>query len=258
MKNIGILRTHHLPHLLRRLAALGATAALALGMILPLTANAAPAVPSQATACNGNLQCLISFGDTQIGNRLTALNTLSSNVNERLSDQSITSDQANALQSDVTTNESGLNNLKAKIDADTDPKVALTDDRNIFLQFRIYAAVLLHDYHLLWFDIMQKVDSQMRGYIPVIQDAINGAPSNIQGQLNTLFTDYKNQLSSAEAQFDAINTDLPQITPENFNNNNAAFETALTNLRSEEKTAHNDLHAAANDLHQMYQLIKAG
>ena len=101
------------------------------------------------------------------------------------------------------------------------------------------------------------MDGKLRNLIPTIQNAINGAPSGIQGQLNTLFTDYKNQLAAAEAQFDAINTDLPQITPANFDSNPTSFEATLTNLRTDENVAAKDLHAAAKDLHQMVQLTKA-
>jgi hypothetical protein len=244
-------------HFQRRLWLMGAITALALGMAIPLTANAAP-FQSRASSCNGALTCLISWGDARIAERFTALNTLSGKVNDRLGDHSITSDQASALQADVTTNTNNLTALKAKIDADTDPKQALADDKSIFVTYRIFAAVLPHDYRLLWFDIMQNLDSKMSGLVPTIQDAINGAPSNIQGQLNTLFTDYKNQLAAAEAQFDAINTDLPQITPANFDSAPTSFEATLANLRGDENVSGKDLHSAAKDLHQMVQLTKAG
>jgi hypothetical protein len=245
-------------HFRSRLWLTGTITALALGMaIVPLTANAAPALQSQASACDGALTCLITWGDARIAERLTALSTLAGKINDRLSDHSITSDQASALQADVTTNTNNLTALKAKIDADTDPRVALADDKSIFVTYRIFAAVLPHDYRQLWFDIMQNLDSKLRSLIPTIQNAINGAPSSIQGQLNTLFTDYKNQLAAAEAQFDAINTDLPQITPANFDSNPSGFEATLANLRGDENVGGKDLRSAAKDLHQMVQLDKA-
>ncbi|PWT75609.1 MAG: hypothetical protein C5B60_05095 [Chloroflexi bacterium] len=235
-----------------------AIAALALGVaILPLTANAASDLQSQASACNGSLTCLISWGDARIAERLTALRILSGKVKDRQSDHSITSDQAATLQADATTNTNNLTALKAKIDADTEPRRALADDKSIFVTYRIFAAVLPHDYRLLWFDVMQNLESKMRGLIPTIEDAIKGAPSSIQGQLNTLFADYKNQLAAAEAQFDAINTDLPQITPANFDSNPTGFEATLANLRGDENVAAQDLRSAAKDLHQMVQLAKA-
>jgi hypothetical protein len=243
-------------HLPKRFWLLGAVATLAFGIAIPLTANAAPAT-AQATSCSGSLSCLITWGNAHIALRLTALNALSGKVNDRLSDHSLTSDQAAAIQADLTTNINNMNALKTKIDADTDPKQALADDKNIFTTYRIFAAVLPHDVRWLLFDILQTVDGKLRGLIPTIQDAITGAPSNIQGQLSALFTDYKNQLAAAEAQFDAINTDLPQITPANFNSNPSSFEATLTNLRTDENVAAKDLHAAAKDLHQIDQLTKA-
>jgi hypothetical protein len=211
--------TNHLPG---RLTLLGAVAALALCLAVPLTANAAPA-SSRATKCEGSLSCLITWGDAHIALRITALGTLSGKVNDRVNDHSITSDQAATIQSDVTTNVNNLTALKTKIDADTDPKTALADDRSIFVTYRIFAAVLPHDTRLLLFDVMQNVDAKMRSAIPTLQDAIKGAPSGIQSQLNTLFTDYQNQLAAAESQFDAINGDLPQITPANFDSSPATF-----------------------------------
>jgi hypothetical protein len=204
------------------------------------------------------VSCLVSWGDARIAERLTALNALSSKVNDRLSDHSITSDQASAIHADIATNINNMNTLKSKIDADTSAAQARADDKSIFTTYRIFAAVLPHDYRWLLFDILQNVDSKLRSLSATMQDAINGAPSSIQGQLNTLFTDYKSQLAAAEAQFDAINTDLPQITPANFDSNQTAFEATLTNLRTDEDVAAKDLHAAAKDLHQMVQLMKAG
>ena len=185
--------TRHLP---KRLCILGTVATLAFGLAIPLTANAAPAT-AQATGCSGSLSCLITWGNAHIALRLTALNALSGKVNDRLSDHSITSDQAAAIQADITTNINNMNTQKSKIDADTTAAQALADDKSIFTTYRIFAAVLPHDYRWLLFDILQNVDSKLHSLVPTIQDAINGAPSSIQGQLNTLFTDYKSQLAAA-------------------------------------------------------------
>ena len=250
----------HLSRLARRLWLPAAIAAVALGMAVPLTVSAAPASSNQqsASSCNGSLTCLISWGDARITERITALNTLSGKVSDRLSDHTITSDQAAAIQSDVTTNVDNLNALKTKIDADTDPKQALADDKSIFVTYRIFAALLPHDYRLLYFDIMQNLDAHMKNLIPTLQNAVNGAPSNIQSQLNSLFNDYQGQLAAAEAQFDAINSDLPQITPANFNSSQTSFASTLSNLRDAENVAAKDLRAAATDLHKMVQLAKVG
>ena len=60
----------------RRVAALGMLAALVAAVALPATALAAPGT-STTTRCS-DVQCVISFGDTAISNRLTVLNTLNS------------------------------------------------------------------------------------------------------------------------------------------------------------------------------------
>ncbi len=168
----------------------------------------------------------------------------------------ITSDQANALQSDISTNQSGLAALKSKLDAETDPKAARQDVSNIFLQFRIFAVVLPRDYRRLYFDVEVNVDGKLRSLSPGVQQAISKAPAGEQAQLNTLFSDYKNQLSTAESQFDVAKAAFPALTPANFNYNRSTYQTTLSNLDTAERTIHNALKQAGSDLHQIAQILK--
>src|SRR5579859_4043741 len=103
MKFLAALR--HLP---KRFLAIGLFSLLALS--IPATAFAA--TPATTPKCSASdTHCWITLGDQLIANRQTALNTLSGKVTERLNDKLITSDQANALQSDISTNASGLTAL---------------------------------------------------------------------------------------------------------------------------------------------------
>ena len=231
-----------------RLMLAGAVAVLGLGIAIPMTALAAP------KACD--LQCVIAFGNQQIGARQTALTTLNNKVGTALNNHHITGDQANALESDVSTNQSGLTALQQKLDGETTLAAARNDVKNIYLQFRIYAVVLPRDYRELWLDELINVDAKLKGLEPKIQQAIDNAPPDEQAQLKSLFDDYKSQVAGAESQDDAALTEIPQLTPENFNNDRSAYETALGNLKNDEKTAHSDLHQAAADLRQIVKILK--
>lgn len=237
----------------RRLALLGAVAALALTTIIPATAFAQA---QQAASCNGNVQCIITFGDKLIADRQTALTTLGNKITTQLNDKHITSDQANTLQGMVTEGQTDMTQIKGKLDADTTAKAALTDVRAIFVDYRIFAVVIPKTAHELLLDIMSNVDAKLRALQPTIEKAIDNAGSDDKAQLNALYSDYKAQIAEAESQLDAAQGQFSTLTVANYNNARSTFETALGDLKSDEKTAHADLKKAAGDLHQITQIIK--
>jgi len=246
-----LARLQHIP---RRFATFAILSLLAPGILVPTTAFAA--TNSNNKCAPTDTQCIITAGDQFIASRQTALTTLSGKVTARENQHLITSDQSNVLQSDISTNQSGLTALKSKLDAGTDPKAARQDVVNIFFQFRIFAVVLPRDYRRLYLDITVNVDIKLRSVGPKVQEAISKAPAGEQAQLNTLFSDYKNQLSTAESQFDLAQADFPALTPANFNYNRSTYQTTLSNLDTAEHTIHIALKEAGNDLHQIAQILK--
>jgi hypothetical protein len=233
---------------------------LAIGMLgllaLAIPATAFAASPANTKCAASDTQCWITQGDQLIAARQTSLTNLGNKVTERLNDNLITSDQANALQSDISTNASGLAALQTKLNAETNTAAARQDVANIFLQFRIYAVVLPRDYRRLYLDVAVNVDAKLRGLSGQLKQAIQGAPASEQGQLNTLYNDYLNQLSTAESQFDTAQSDFPALTPENFNLNRSAYESSLNSLTTAIKTIHTALKQAGQDAHQIAQILK--
>ncbi len=249
--------TSFLRRLPRRAAMLVVAGALALGVALPISASSlAPVASASDATCGSSVSCIIAFGNQRISERLTALTTLSGKANTQLNAGHITSDQNASIQGDVTTNQGNLTTLKTKLDAETTATAARADVQSIYVTYRIYAVVLPRDYRELALDIIMHIDANMRNGESTIQTAINNAPSSEQGQLNTLFADYKNQLSNAETQIDAANSQIPSLTPQNYNANKSAFDTAFQNFRDDENAAHGYIKAAASDLHQMAQILK--
>jgi hypothetical protein len=239
---------------LRRLAAMGIfsmLAMLALGTFLPAAAFAA------STKCGStDVKCVITAGDQLIAKRQSALTTLSGKVAAELKAGHINNDQANALQTDVATNQHGLTTLKSRLDAETGATAARQDVKNIFFEFRIFAVVLPRDYQQLHFDIERKLDEKMQDAKPQIQKAIADAHGDKKARLTTLYNNYVAHLKTAEAQFDIIQKNMPALTPASFNTNRATYEAKLRAVRAAEKTAHQAIHQAAQDLNQISHLLK--
>lgn len=236
----------------KRFLAIGLFSLLALS--IPATAFAASPPTTKCSA--SDTQCWITLGDQLIAARQTALTNLGNKVTDRLNDKLINSDQANVLQSDISTNASGLTALQTKLNGETNAIAARLDVANIFLQFRIYAVVLPRDYRRLYLDIAVNVDARLRGLSEDLKEAIQGAPASEQGQLNTLYNDYLNQLSAAEAQFDTAQSDFPALTPPNFNYNRSTYEASLSSLSTALKTIHTALKQAGQDAHQIAHILK--
>ena len=238
----------------KRFAAIGILSILALGAFIPATALAAGPTSQKCTATD--TQCWITLGDQLIAERQTSLTNLGSKITERLNGQLITSDQASVLQTDVSTNASGLAALQTKLNAETNAPAARQDVVNIFLQFRIYAVVLPRDYRRLFLDMAVNVDAKLRDLSGQLKQAIQGAPASEQGQLNTLYNDYIAQLTTAESQFDVAQSDFPALTPSNFNYNRSAYDSSLNSLKTAEQTIHDALKQAGQDAHQIAKILK--
>jgi hypothetical protein len=253
MKLLVMLR-----NLSRRSVAIAILGFVAFGaMIIPSTAFAATASSTATPACAPNdTQCFINLGDQLISKRQASLTELNNKVSADLSKQLINSDQAAVLQSDVGTNQQGLSALETKLNGETNAQAARQDVVNIFFQFRIYAVVLPRDYRRLYLDVAATVDSKLRSLGPKVEQAIENAPPSEQAQLNALFSDYKNQLSTAEGQFDSAAADIVTLTPENFNYNRSTYESTLSSLTNSLKIIHTALHQAGQDLHQIAQILK--
>lgn len=238
---------------LKLLATFGALCIVTLGALLPATAFATPV---QATRCGADdLKCVVSAGDLLISNRLADLNALKTKITNYLTARRLTDAQASELQNDVSTNESGLQSLKARLDAETVTREARKDVVNIYAQFRIYAVVLPRDKRHLLLDIEVNAKDKMVDAEPTIQAAITRAPSNQQDRLNELFNDYKQKVADTEIQFQTANQAIPQMTPENFNQHRASYEGTRKSLDVATKIARQDLSQAAKDLKQIVKIL---
>lgn len=247
------MRKLKLRSLLSAICCIGASGFLALSVLFPTAVFAASRQPARCGATD--LACIIAAGNTLIANRQQALSTLSAKVATDLHAHKLTSDQAGVLQADITTNRSGLSNLKGKLDAETNARAARQDVSSIFLQFRIYAVVLPRDYRRIQMDIEINVKNLMQGVAAKIKAALSSAPANERARLQALFNDYQKQVAAAESQLDTAQRDFPALTAENFNLNHASYLITKTALDTALKAARVDLHQAAKDLSEMAHIL---
>jgi hypothetical protein len=247
----------------RWLAAGGLGAAMAVALLVPAATTTLAAPQDNPCPQPVTLSCAINFGNTQIDNRTTSLNTLNGKVTAQLNAGHINSTQAGVITSDVSTNQSGLAALKTKLDADTTLTDARTDIKSIYTNFRIYAVVLPRDYNEVWLDIVTNVQGTMSGKISTIQTAINDV-SNLGDKdndgdlatINAAFSDYQAQLTAAQGQINTANGLLPQFTPANFNADPSGYKGNWDAFRAAIKSAHGDILAGASDLHKIAAVIK--
>jgi|SRR5579884_4097884 len=242
----------------RRLSFAGAALALLLIAAVPTVALAAPKASQNPQSCN--LSCLQTFGNTEIGKRLTSLQNETSKINTQVSKQHLTNDQATPLLNKITDDENGLTTLKNNLDALTpddqqNEQLARQDDKDIFTTYRIYAVFLPVTTHVALLDIMANIDAKLEADKPKLQEAIQDDPQH-QAQLNPLFNDYVTQLKEAEAQMDAAQGQLPVLTPSTFNEHNGDYQNAWNAFKSDCQNAYKALKQAISDHHQMVQILK--
>lgn len=239
-----------------RLLGLGALAALAMGVLVPVTAFAAPAQPTVGV-CAGNVQCIIQFGDARIAERQSALTKAASTIADELSKGHITQDQSNTLLGYVNEGQTDMTQIKAKLDADTDATTARQDVKAIYENYRIFAVLLPKAHFGLWADIESNLKDKLKDLQPKIQDAISKAPASEQQQLNTLFSDYQAQLSEAESQIDAAQGQFATLTIQTYNTDPTTYKSAFEDCRNDLKAGHAAIKQSASDLHQIVQILKS-
>ncbi|HEX8981476.1 MAG TPA: hypothetical protein VF792_01795 [Ktedonobacterales bacterium] len=241
-------------HAAKSVALVGSLGLMVAGVLVPLAGfkNAAT-----TTCALTDTQCVVTFGNARIAERESALSTLNSHVTKLFSAGRISSADNTALVADISSNESGLTALKGQLDAAPDAKTARADVKLIYTQFRIFAVVLPRDYHEVWMDAIAHIDARLKGSETIIQDAINGAPESVQGRAKTLFSDYQSQVSTAEAQTDAAQGIIGQLTPANFNASPTAYASQFGSYKTDIQTAGADTKQAVSDLHQIYLLLKS-
>src|ERR1051326_1875611 len=165
------------------------TGSLNLNGAVSVNTAVAPAAPVCTTVA-----CVQKFGDVQIAARVVALDKLKLYAQGH---KALTDTQRSTIVNDANTNESGLKDLKTKLDGETDINAAKTDVQDIYTKYRIYAVVLQRDYGEILLFHEQHIITRMTDAEPTIADLIqkDQAAGHDVSKLNTLFQDYKNKVA---------------------------------------------------------------
>jgi len=226
-----------------------------------LTLNGSAMVSATSSRSGANaatrLQAIITKANSDIAARITALNNLNTRVQAMVH---VSDTEKASISSDVQTNISGLQALQSKIDADTDVTTALSDAKQIFGTFRIYALVMPQGYILAAADRVMTITSLMSNMGTQIQSRINAdqAAGKDVSALTSVLNDMNAKISDANSQSSSAQSGVSDLKPDQGNATVAASnKAALVAARGNIKTATQDLQAARKDITTLLKDLKS-
>ena len=232
----------------------GAGSVAAVGAAGGPSGNGVCATQASASRTTPTVESLRAFGDCEIGRRLTTLGTLAGKVS---GSKALTSSDAAALSSEISSTVSGLNALKTTIDGETAIAALKADVAKIATQFRVYL-VVVPQVHLV-----SAADGVLATQAKFAQ--IN---TNLSARIAKAKAAGKD-VTAAQADLDAMNsqvstaiglaTGLPAkllaLTPAQYNAGTAG--PVIASARTALTTARNDVKAAVAKAQACRAALKA-
>ena len=220
-----------------------------------VNASTTKAEKAQANT-TARLQKIISRSDTAITARISDLNNLNTKVQAM---KNVSATEKASLSTEIQTNISGLTALKAKIDADTDVNVALSDEKIITGNFRIYALIVPRGHVEASADRVSTIVGMMQTIATKLQTRITAdqTAGKDVAVLQSALTDYNAKIADAQVQATKAQSEVASLVPDNGNKTQLASNTAaLKTAREYIKTATADLHTARADAKTILQGLK--
>jgi len=206
---------------------------------------------TNASSEKAKLQKIISRGDQEIARRLDSLSKLVSKINAatKLTD----ADKA-TLTAEVNATISGLNTLKAKLDAETTVAAARADVQSIYTEYRVYALVTPKVSLTKVADDQQVAEQKLQTLIQKFQTRLNAAKAkgkNVSA-LEAVLNDMIQKVNASASVSSAVQAKVIGLQPTDYNNDHAT----LSGTSAQLKTAHADNVAAYNDAKQIVAGLK--
>lgn len=186
------------------------------------------------------LNNIITKGNAAIEERLATLNNLLSVVRSTTNKLSPT-DRANLIV-EIDSEIAGLTTLKTQLDGETTVTAAQTDNRNIYLDFRVYGLVVPKVTMVKAADDQQATEDLLSAMSIKLQYRINNAlaagqnVTALQDSLNTMESD----TTTAQANSSAVETTVLPLLPAQYNTNPSLLDGDYAQL----KLARQDNNAA--------------
>lgn len=198
---------------------------------------------------SGELSRIQSRADAMITNRITDLNKLLSRTQN---DPRLATDEKTTLTNSITTTITNLQNLKAKIDADTDVTTAKTDAQSIVTSYRIYMVFEPQTRLLIIIDNLQTASTNVSNLVTKVQNLLNtlkGEGKDTTGA-QTALTDIATQLTTITT---LLTTDKSLLTGVNATSSNP--QSVLTQVRKDLATVRSDFAKIRSDFASMREDI---
>lgn len=211
--------------------------------VIPVSAlaqtKAASSSSGTTSADQAKVTLVINRGNSEIGRRLSTLNTLSGKVSSATKLSS--ADQA-SLSSEISTEVNGLDSLKTKLDADTTLSDARTDAQTIISGYRVYALIVPKVNLVKTADDQQVAEGKLSALATKLQARITTAQTagkNVTS-LQSDLTSLNSKVSAAQAISSNIESTVVNLQPSDYNSNHSV----LSGDRNQLKTAQSDIQGA--------------
>jgi NADH dehydrogenase/NADH:ubiquinone oxidoreductase subunit G len=199
----------------------------------------------------------ISNADREIERRVTSLNNLITRIQSM---KKITDSQKASFVTQIQTQITNLNNLKVKIDADTDLAVLKEDKQSILTEYRVYMLFIPKLRIIAAADRILEISDDITSLLTKVQTVINTAQQNGRDvtTINSIISEIQTQITDAKTQAqNAIDT-VSSLTPDLGDKNIVASNTsALKSAREMLRGAVQDINTARFDI-QKIRLILIG
>lgn len=195
---------------------------------------------------------LVSRADQEITRRITSLQKLASRINEM---KKVTDAGKTVLTSEVQSQISALQSLRAKIAADADLTTLKADVKSITDSYRIYVLVLPQIHIIAAADRINTIVSTYVAISAKLQSRIAALPSGTDAAaLSSTLADFNAKVADAAKEANAAATIVSSLKPDQGDQARMqANQAALKQGRDDLKTAGQDLKTARQDAHSILQ-----
>lgn len=241
-----------------------AVALVTAGAITASAAGAFAATPSPTTSAeptttsshrshlgkDATLQQIQAAATSATGTRIGKLNAAITQVN---ADKTLTSSDRSTLLSTLQGDLAGMQQLQAKIAADSTASQARTDYTTIFRQYRVLAVALPQE------RIVREADRTTTTALPRLQAAEQKRSTQLEKQqakdtatAKAALADLQQQITAVQSNAQGLDAAALAVTPAQFNQSHSAITDVRSKakaLRTAEKAAQKDIHTIRQALH---------
>lgn len=176
------------------------------------------------------MAALRTRADKEITRRVTALSEIGTRIGTL---KHLTEDQKNTFSSEAREQITDLNNLKAKIDSDTDLATLQADVKSIVVSYRIFSLYLPKLRILIASDQMQIASDALSGIATKLASRIQldkSSRSDVK-VLTTALTDMQTKIADAKIQAQKASSTVLAIKPSDYPGNKTTLENAYAMLQ---------------------------